>query len=203
MGVIRIILFLLGALIVAIAGFAVYLGALKSVTVERSQFGPVSFVYGTHTGPYSKLSESWTAFLETAATRGVDTCHSLAVYLDPPGAPDDQKRTLLGCRIDAMDESMKTAPLATMPSFELPASEALTSTFPFKNVASFWVGPMKVYPEMTKELDAAGVAPSISVELYGHVDVNGVAGEFSEIGFVMPLDADPAMVAALKAAFAD
>ena len=201
MGLVRIFLLALAVIVAAAIGFAAYIGAFKPVEISRGSFGPVTFVYGTHVGPYSKLSESWTAFLTETSAQGLEACESLAAYLDPPGTPQDEKRAILGCRIDGLPEEARDRAVAALPVFELRETEALLGAFPYKNVASYWVGPMRVYPEMAKEIDQLDAPPVISIEVYGVGDANGVVGEFEEIVFAMPLDLDRADIAPLEAAF--
>jgi hypothetical protein len=48
----------------------------------------------------------------------------------------------------------RTALRGKLPNFVIPKSRTIAATFPYKNPASYFIGPMKVYPriqERTRE----------------------------------------------------
>ncbi|MEM8986270.1 MAG: hypothetical protein AAGC95_06055 [Pseudomonadota bacterium] len=196
MGILKIIGGLVVLVVVAVVSFFAFLGGFKTVTVDKGAFGPAEIVFTTHKGPYENLSESWTVFMEDMQAAGFETCDSLAVYLDRPGTPPEDLRSIIACRIDGMTDADKATLRAAFANMTLPGSEALTSRFPFKNMASYFIAPMKVYPEFEKRLAAdASATPHIAIEYYGDPETA------REIAFFMPLNVDAAAYQPLFDAF--
>ena len=175
-----------GLFIALMLGMYIYLGGFSSVVVERGEFGPAEIVYSTHRGPYKGIGESWTKFQKQWETAGLTECDSLALYLDPPGTPEANLRSILACRIDALPAAQKTAVKTKLKHFNNPKSKAVISSFPFKSGASFVLGPKKVYPEFTKILEKEKLMPPLGIETYG------VMKTIKSIGFVMPIEGDKA-----------
>lgn len=180
-----------------VLGFAHYLGAFRKASVERSEFGPISFIYGTHAGPLGKLPVSWSSFLEEIESAGIKRCSALAVYLDPPHggsrggsqAGAGKRRVILGCRLGNMDSETRKLAQEAFPSFDLPKLQVLSATFPFKrNFASFFVGPMKVYPAMTAQISENNREHFVSIEIYSLVDAKGVVRANEHTLFAIPVD---------------
>ncbi|WDI33261.1 hypothetical protein PUV54_15065 [Hyphococcus flavus] len=105
----------------------------------------------------------------------------LAVYLDPPDAPKESLRSILACRIDGLSEGEQATWRASFPGVMLPGSDALIADFPYKNYASFFLAPMKVYPELQKRMLAEGREGAVAIEEYG------VIGESERIRIIMPV----------------
>lgn len=171
-------------LIVIGAGLYAYLGGFKKIAIERGSFGGAEIVYATHVGPYSKLAQAWSRFQKEWEAAGLETCDSIAAYLDAPGTPPEKLRSVIGCRIDALSEDEKAALKGKFKSLTLPASEAYVAAFPFKNFLSFWVAPSKIYPAMMKRAKADGTTPALAIELYGPLNA------IKEIRIVMPIGTD-------------
>lgn len=195
MGVLKIIGGVFAALLILILVFFAYLGGFKSVEVERSAYGPAEIVYTTHRGSYQTIGKSWEQFQADWEAKGLDRCDSLAVYLDPPDAPEEELRSVLACRIDGFAEDEQAKWRAAFPGVMLPQSDALISSFPFRNYASFILAPMKVYPEMAKRIEADGLQGTVAIEEYG------VIGETKQIGIIMPVEIDRSEYQPLMDAF--
>ncbi|MEO1136461.1 MAG: hypothetical protein AAFW68_07610 [Pseudomonadota bacterium] len=172
-GILVILLFL------ALALYA-YLGGFRTIQIEKDAFGPAEIIFSTHVGPYPEMGESWRRFQAEWEDAGLDACNSLAVYIDPPGTPPEELRSILGCRIDALPETEKAELREQFPTFTLPRTQAYVAVFPYKNFLSFMFGPMKVYPALQKRLEEENVTPPVGIETYG------VEGEIDEIGFIIP-----------------
>ncbi len=175
-----------GLFIALMLGMYIYLGGFSSVVVERGEFGPAEIVYSTHLGPYKGIGESWTKFQKQWEAAGITECDSLALYLDPPGTPETNLRSILACRIDALPAAQKAAAKSKLRHFVIPKSKAVVSSFPYKSGASFVLGPMKVYPAFHKVLDQEKLMPPLGIETYG------VMKKIKAIGFVMPIEGDRA-----------
>lgn len=166
----------------ALIAFYAYMGGFGRVDVAAAPFEAAEIVYHPHKGPYDTLPEAWSAFKAQWEAAGLESCDALAVYLDPPGTPPQAIRSVLGCRIGTLPANVKARLSAALPVFVLPRSEALRASFPYKNVLSFWLAPMRVYAAMNEQLTKRRVVPPLAIELYGLVEA------ISRIDFVMPLD---------------
>ena len=162
-------------------GAYAYMGGFKSVEVSDGQLEPIEFAYATHRGAYEKLFESWEAFEDAWEAAEVGPCNALAVYLDPPETPKEDFRTVLGCRIDDLTPDHAADWRAAFPTFTLPGGAALTADFPYKNEASYFFAPVKVYPALQKVMEERGVNSPLAIEVYG------VEGESDTISFYFPL----------------
>ncbi|HNA80804.1 MAG TPA: hypothetical protein PKY99_15185 [Turneriella sp.] len=163
-------------------GFYAYMGGFSKVEVTRAEYGPAEILYATHKGSYRTISKSWGAFQKQWEAAGLKECQTLAVYLDAPGTPEDQLRSILGCRIDALSSAEKQSLRGKLPHFTLPKSRVLMSTFPYKNVASFFIAPGKVYPEFQKIMSAEKIMPPVGIEVYGTMT------SVRNISFYMPVE---------------
>jgi hypothetical protein len=176
----RVFLWLVGILAALALGGYAYMGGFHTVTVSKAQFGPIEFVYAKHLGSYSKLNETWGAFMPKWTDAKLGTCLTMGVYLDPPGTPEDKLRSLIGCRIDGWTAEQQASARAAFPTLTIPASEAYTATFPFRNFLSFFFAPGRVYPAIEKEIAKDGNQNAIGIELYGSFD------NITQIQFVVP-----------------
>lgn len=195
MKLIKIAGVIFGLFIALMLGMYAYLGGFSSVVVERGEFGPAEIVYSTHLGPYKGIGESWTKFQKQWEAAGLTECDSLALYLDPPGTPEANLRSILACRIDALPDAQKAAVKAKLRHFVVPKSKAVVSSFPYKSGASFVLGPMKVYPAFKKVLEQEKLMPPLGIEIYG------VMKKIKSIGFVMPIEGDRKVYQPLMDAF--
>ena len=158
MGLIRFFAILLAVVLAALTGLYAWLGGFERIEVSKGGWGPAEIMFATHRGPYKNIGESWAAFEEAWTAAGLDACDGLAVNLDPPETDPAALRSILGCRIDALDEATKTKMADAFPTAILPATEAYLARFPYKNELSYVLGPLKVYPAMRKRFEADGAA---------------------------------------------
>jgi hypothetical protein len=168
---------------VILGGYA-YMGGFKSVEVREATVEPIEFAYSTHRGAYEKLFESWEAFEDKWEAAGLGPCDALAVYLDPPETPKENLRSVLGCRIDGLTAEAADKWRAAFPSFVTPEGPALRAQFPYKNLASYFFAPVKVYPKMQAAMKDKDLVAPIAMEIYG------VDGANEDIRFVMPIRSD-------------
>ncbi|MEQ8350940.1 MAG: hypothetical protein RH862_05615 [Leptospiraceae bacterium] len=183
------------ALVLAFLGFYGYMGGFQEVTVSRTKFGPHTIIYATHRGPYEDLGASWEKFENRWKDAGLQTCESLAVYLDPPDTPPEELRSILGCRIDQLDAAQQETLSQKFSVFEFPAMESIYGEFPYRNMLSFMLGPIKVYPEFQKVMEEGNVQTSVAFEVYGDPD------NMEKIQFIMPVEEPRSTFAPLEQAF--
>jgi hypothetical protein len=181
---IKIIFLILAVVLVFGLGFFAYLGAFSSVHTSRHEVGPMEGIAKMHKGPYNNIGKTWEAFEKEWNAAGLKECDGFAVYLDPPSIPPENLRSVLACNISTLPETQKRELRKKFPSFALPKYDSVVATFPFKNVFSFMVGPMRVYPKLQRALERENGKPSVAVEIYGPVK------SIKEMTFVMPIAAD-------------
>ncbi|HNL00313.1 MAG TPA: hypothetical protein PKJ30_04345 [Leptospiraceae bacterium] len=196
MKAVKILLTLIAALAVVVLGFYTYLGGWSTVQVTRGEMPSMEIVYSLHRGAYKDLHKSWSRFKGEWEAAGLKECDALAVYLDPPGTPDEKLRSVIACRVDSLSKEEKEKIKAKLPSFVIPRSAALLSSFPYRNPASYFVGPSKVYPAFQKELTADKIIPPVAIETYG-----SMSKPADQIGFAMPLESKRTDYAKLMEAF--
>ncbi|HMY11588.1 MAG TPA: hypothetical protein PKG67_03210 [Turneriella sp.] len=183
MKILKTLLVIIVILAGAITGIYAWLGGFSTVAVNRGEIGPWEIVYSTHKGPYKNLNKSWTKFQKDWEAAGLKVCNSLAVYLDMPGTPEDQLRSAIACRIDELAPAEKAALRGKLPAFVIPKSRAVMATFPYKNPASYFVGPMKVYPAFHKVMTQQKLLAPVGIETYGATNKPA-----EQIGYAMPVD---------------
>jgi len=172
----------LGILIFIGISFYAYMGGFKTIEVKHQSFGPVEVFIYTHKGPYQNLNQSWEKFQKEWESIGITECNSLAIYLDPPGTPPENLRSILGCRMSGITENQIKSIQSKFVTFQIPQSDCLTTTFTFKNVFSYFLAPTKVYPKFQEMLTNESGKTSVAIEVYG-----GSAKFVDHIEFYMPL----------------
>lgn len=195
MNMLQIVIGLVVLVALTVVGFFGYMGGFKRVHVDNGRFGPLEIVYAKHVGPYKTLGESWRQFQTDVEAAGLTQCDGLSVYLDPPGTPPEQLRTIIGCRIDDMADDQQQVLKEKLPNFVLPQSQAVLASFPFKNDLSFMFAPRKVYPKFEKYINEQGLEPPFAVEMYGQIRTAGT------IGFAMPYGLEKSAYQSLFEAF--
>lgn len=184
------ILFLLGMT------FYAYMGGFSKVEVKRETFGPVSVFVYPHKGPYKNLHQSWEKFQKLWEAVGITECSSMAIYLDTPDTPEENLRSILACRMDGLSVSQIKAVKSQLTTFEIPKSDSLTSSFPFRNVLSYFLAPTKVYPKFQEIISENKEETSVAIEVYG-----GSAQVVDTIKFYMPLGIKRDVFLALETLF--
>jgi len=194
-GLIRIALATVAALIVAAAAYFAYLGGFSKVEARRGTFGPAEITFAPYVGPYREIAAAWTALTEKTEAAGLTRCDALALYLDPPGTPEDKLRTAIACRIDDVAPAVRDALGAELALTVLPETTTYTAAFPYKSPASYFLGPQKAYPALSKAIPGGPEASPVAIEVYG------VAGEATSIIFHMPVETGADVYAEVFAAF--
>ncbi|MEO1015596.1 MAG: hypothetical protein AAFX08_10460 [Pseudomonadota bacterium] len=195
MGVLRILVMVAAAVILAFVGFYAYLGGFSNVEASRGSFEETEIIFAVHKGPYQQVYRAWESFDAAREEVGLEACDGLSVYLDGPETPREEARTVIGCGIDNVTEDLKEALRARFPSTVLPSAEAMTATFPYKNPMSFAIGPMKVFPVLQERMAAEGHEASLGIETYGDVDA------ITEMTYYLPFGVAQGAYAPLYDAF--
>ncbi|TGL75941.1 GyrI-like domain-containing protein [Leptospira jelokensis] len=188
-------------LIVVIVGaiglsFYAYMGGFREVEVKETNFGPVEIFIYTHKGAYKNLNESWDKFQKEWESIGLTECNSLAIYLDGPETPEENLRSVLGCRMDGLSDAQVKSIKTKLNTFQIPAVKCITATFPFKNIVSYFLAPTKVYPKFQEFLSDKSAKTSVAIEVYG-----GSSNFVDHIDFFMPIEVSREAFAPLEGLF--
>jgi hypothetical protein len=176
----------------AFVAFLAYMGLFTSPTVTEQVYPGGTIIYALHRGPYDEIGKSWESFERAWKSAGLKTCQSLAIYLDAPDTPPQDLRSVLGCLLPN-NESVED--YSDFPTFKIPAMRSLYATFPYRNMLSFMLGPVRVYPAMSARLEDLETTPSIAIEVYGDPE------SIETLEFYMPLEEPLSTFDPLKQAF--
>ena len=161
--------------------YLVFSGLLYSVTVSTSdtKYGPITFAYKTHTGPYKNVGEIFTESFCLVPDR-----EQLGIYYDDPeGVSPDQLRAAVGPILaigsdkadpNEMEKVIKEGfKIAHLPK----AGFVVTASFPFRTTLSIFLAIYKVYPKLRDYISQRNLCAYPALEVYTD----------SEIIFLMPL----------------
>ena len=168
-------------LFVTTFAYLVYSGILHTVMVSTSdtKYGPITFAYKTHTGPYKNVGEFFTESFCLVPER-----EQLGIYYDDPeGVSPDQLRAAVGPILafgaekadpGEMEKCVKEGFKIT----HLPKpSYVVTAKFPFRTTLSIFIAIYKVYPKLRDYISQRNLCAYPAMEVYTD----------SEIIFLMPL----------------
>ncbi len=175
--------------------FMVYMGSFKSINVSETVFEGREIIFTTHKGSYKELKTTWVSFEKDFKSLGLEKCQGLGVYLDNAETPPSELRSILACDLKTVSETVKASLKTKFSSIVLPEKKAFKSEFPYRNELSFFLGAMKVFPKLEKELKAKSLQPLLAIESYQ------LEGKDKKIDFFFPMELEKAEVSALFEAF--
>jgi hypothetical protein len=157
---------LVGSVLVLL-GFLGYMRIFVPLTFSQTTMGPYTIAYESFTGPYAKTGQVFDKVYKTLGAEGIATTVGLGIYYDDPSkTPQDQLRSDCGVVLQEKD-------LARVPELQkrfsiktLAASPAVVTRFPIRNNLSYMLGPIKVYPALTKKLASEKITPTLMYEMY-------------------------------------
>ena len=191
MGIFRIFGIVVVTFVILAFSWWAYMGGFSRPSIMQTKSPAVEIIYTTHTGPYEKIGKTWRQFDKALAQAGLADCAGLGVYLDPPGTPKEQLRSVLGCRIDALSEYQKSTLRSVFPSFTIPMSEGISAHFPYRNEMSFPIASMKIYPVMGEYATQNSVEAPLAIEYYND----------DRIVIYLPVSLERAVFTPLEASF--
>ncbi|MFH1856878.1 MAG: hypothetical protein ABH836_06650, partial [Candidatus Omnitrophota bacterium] len=167
-------------------GFLFYEGVFYSVKLREQAVGGYWVVYQGNIGPYEKVEPVIAKVCKNLKNDGIETKSSFGLYYDNPRDMDKEKlKSEVGAILDEKyyDEIGKLK--AKYNIKQLKKRNSLVAEFPIKNVLSYMIGPMKVYPAMekyckAKNIDCDNVKDSYGLEIYDM--------ENKKITYIMPID---------------
>jgi DNA gyrase inhibitor GyrI len=140
----------------------------EKVTVSEMNVGPLTFVYTTHKGDYSKISADMMALSQKVQSKYDCTLtKGFAIFYDDPKVvAKSALRSDVGFLLEGKDASKMNEIMKSTKVRWIGPKNYVTATFPIKNNMSYMVGAIKVYPELSKYMAAKGYKMAPSFEMY-------------------------------------
>ena len=153
--------------ILCLVSFLSYMGAFAKITVTNKDLGPFKIVCKDFKGAYGKTGpvfDEIQAFLSKECF--LDAKRGIGFYYDDPSKIKIQElRSKVGSIIEPEDYDKLKNVAGKYEIVDFPVSKAVVAEFPIKNMLSYMIGPMKVYPILAKNIDSA-IMEQYSIEIY-------------------------------------
>jgi hypothetical protein len=164
-------------------------GLFHSIDIKEQSQGPFILVYEKNTGDY-KLAGSLMdrVYYDLKDKYNIETTKGFGIYYDNPEKVDRiSLRCIAGCIVETgkindfgfLKEKYKTA--------ELPASNAVTVSFPYNGKISVLLGVFKVYPKLSSYIEENKYPENPVMEIYDqpggiikYIAFNNIPGSFFE-----------------------
>lgn len=159
---------LIGVIIVIIIAFLGYYGLFAKITVEEKSLDSFWMVYQKHIGEYKGVGPVMdTIYKGLKDDYSITTTKGFGVYYDNPReVPKEKCRSIAGCILENSDASRVDELREKYFVREYPASDIVTTEFPFKGKLSIIIGIFKVYPKLGKYIEEKGYASRPMFEIY-------------------------------------
>lgn len=179
----KILITILLTIVIFGIGFIFYMGMLSSYEITEENIGPYRYVYKAHTGPYTETGQIGLEVYNNLLEDGIETTLGLGIYYDNPDiTPPDELRSEMGSIVEEKDYE-KLAELGDKYNVKnIPETYCMIARFPIKNILSYVMGPMKIYPIMNKYMVEKGYTATEGDVGYEIYDV-----ENKVIIFAMPI----------------
>jgi len=126
-----------------------YLGGWKNVTITEKKLGPFYLLAKNHIGPYHKIAPVIMEVEEWAKGQNLDCKKTFGEYFDDPQSVEEGRLKSRGGCLLQEKPSITTLPEG-VEIVEVPEKDYVVANFD----GSPAIGPMKVYPKVTKHLEA-------------------------------------------------
>ena len=141
---------LVGLLIVLAIINRWYLGGFSSLEAKEQNMPEYAIAYTQFTGEYVKVWPSMTKVYEALSGAGIVSSTGVGIYYDDPAVVSwANLRSDVGAVIEPQDVA-KLASYKDIQIKTIAAGNKIVVEFPLKNTVSYMIGPMKVYPVITK-----------------------------------------------------
>ena len=168
MKALKIISLIVLAIILIIVFTAWWAGFFTKINVSDTSTGSYVIAGEGFTGDYSKVGTTIMSVDKKLKDAGIQCKQSFGIYYDDPKfTPRDKCRSFLGSVIDQADyaklDDIKKLGLKVD---TVRQKASLIVEFPYKNKASYFVGPIKAYPALNKQAKLSNYKPTLMMELY-------------------------------------
>jgi len=155
-------------LLVAVsAGLMLYMGVFSKPSVEEKVMGPYLMAYEPFVGAYKDTGKVFDKVTKALKAEGIETTRGIGIYYDDPTAvPASELKSDCGSIVEEKDYAAFEKVKGKYQSKTVTQGDCLVSQFPIKNMFSYFVGPMKCYPVMSKYAESKGMTCGLVYELY-------------------------------------
>ncbi len=164
----KIILILFALLIVSAFFYSLYLGVFSKITVDEKVDGGYKLVGLEFKGPYSKAGQFMAEVDEKLSAYDIRSQRSFGIYYDnPKNILPANCRSFVGVVLEKEDiDKIQKLKFAGFKVDSISKANSIVSYFPIKSSLSYMIGAMKVYPKLTKYMNAKVYSSSLSLEIY-------------------------------------
>jgi hypothetical protein len=156
-----------GAAVLNFIGYLFYLGLFSPVDVQAKTVGPYFLVYKSEKGDYRHTGKTVGELVRELQSIGAGEVKGFAIYYDDPKkVKAEDLRSDVGVVLQDKDRRRAAGILQKYQTREFPALEGAVSSFPLKNTFSVFLGSYKVHPKLVKFVEARGMVPQYTLEIY-------------------------------------
>lgn len=169
MKILKIISLILLVIFILAVFLLFYLGAFTSLAVQEKTIGPYTFVYEKITGDYSKSGKVMQdLYYRLKGEEGIETFKGIGIYYDDPRfVAKDKLRSVAGCVLEKNDyHKILNLRLKGYKIMNHPQRMSLVVEFPYKNMASIYVGMARAYPLLNKYIKENNYKLGQATEIY-------------------------------------
>ncbi len=178
--VVLIILFLL------VAG---YMGCLSNYEVTEQEMGPYAVAYKEYVGPYTQVASTMDEVYQALLSEEITDQVGFGIYLDNPAIVDkDKLRSEVGSIINDADIQKLSTTTEDYMVKTLPKTKSIVAEFPYKNMLSFMLAPVKMYRVLEEYMIANEIEWTEDMPAMEIYDI-----ENNKIVFVVNVHIDEAM----------
>lgn len=165
-------LLIAGIIAVIVIGFLFYMGFFATIKTEEKEIGGYKIVGVEVFGPYSKAGQHISEVDNKLKGIGIIASQGIGIYYDDPKiTPEEKCRIFVGNILDESNFSrIKDLQLNGLKIDSIPRAKAVVIEFPIKNMISYMIGPMKVYPAFTKYMKEKKYKLLLTFEIYDIVE---------------------------------
>lgn len=168
MKIIKFVITALGVIIIAAFFWGWYIGFFKRLKIKDSEQGGFTVVGLKYTGRYSNTGKLMLNVEQKIKKLKIKSNKGFGIYYDNPQVtPEEKCRSFVGRILEEKDYAKIPELLSIGLKVDtIPRIKAVSSEFPLLNKMSFIMGPMKVYPAISKYMLEKGYKTSASMEIY-------------------------------------
>lgn len=138
-------------IIVFFLGVLWYLGVFSSLSIEEKEMGPYTMVYAEHIWDYKKVWSLMDDIYEVLKESWVEQIAGIWIYYDNPAIVLKEELRSEIWSVISSDDVLKLLELGISYKIKtIEPGEKIVVEFPYKNMLSYMIWPMKVYPIMEK-----------------------------------------------------
>jgi len=166
--IVSMVFIILSIGIAMIVAFLFYMGVFSYIYIAEETKGPYIIAYVEHVGPYHKVGKVMMELDNKMRKLGFNSNDGLGIYYDDPKkTPKDKLRCEVGSIITVDDINKIEANRDKLNFKTIEKQKYLVAKFPIKNIMSYMLGPMKIYPAFEKHLKDKNIGvPTKGLELY-------------------------------------